>query len=83
MERWNVCKAIDPAEPIQRREDWHKKGGCGCHGRHDCHKEKKEKMIVFLHSKFNFSKQGCDDRDSCDNRDGRLSRSSPVVTRTL
>ena len=40
-------------------------------------------MMVFLHSKFNFNKRGCDNRDSCDNRAKRLSRSSPAVTRTL
>jgi len=45
-----VHRAINnrqPNDPV-RRGDWRKKGGRGCHGRHDCHKEIAE---VFLPNK--------------------------------
>ena len=73
-------KAIDPVEPIHRRGVWRKKGGCGCHGRHDCHKERRRIMIILSLSKVSFPESAGDNRDIRDNRGGRLSRSSPIVT---
>ena len=73
-------KAIDPEEPIQRRGVWRKKGGCGCHGRHDCHKERRRMMIILSLSKVTFPESAGDNRDIRDIRGGRSSRSSPIVT---
>ena len=65
---------LRPPSPVRRaREN-------DCHGRHDCHKERRRIMMILSLSKVSFPESAGDNRDIRDNRGGRSSRSSPIVT---